>query len=258
MLTFQKTGAKSGVLLSLRDRQLAARRIEGDRSSRPTLIARDLAGEPSYAQHNGRLYCAYRTIDGALCVRDLSDNHVMCTLAPQEARYAAETLVCFGNRLLLFFFTEQDPNHGAKIPTRREPDAPWYRLCAFLPGEERMLFELPEVFPSAPTCVPVVVSENLFLHIYGTEYHKLIHVDADYNWLAISMSTQEDAARNRKLLLTQQQRIESLLDETRQKDAQIQRLTADIESAKRQYGELMQVAEQYRDEARKWASKILS
>lgn len=198
--------------------------IAGDRQTRSLVLCNDYGHSLCYLTYKDEIIYAYVTRLNQIVVRNASKGQ---TLFVEKAKYAnAKRLLelCeFAGNVLLFFC--EDISEEA------------YDLCfSVVEGNEKR-GRLPLHLPLPTEIMLAQGKHNIYLELSGCEKEekpRLYRISEDFIFEAMPEK-------------------ESLIASKRE----IEHLKKQIMSATSQYNELMQVAEQYREEAIKWRNKFI-
>jgi len=250
------------LLLSASESGLFVHPMKNDRFGHPFLLCSGYKSGLSGCLYNDSLYYTYINKENSLLLRRLHESTLLFRLdCTETVAYVQPQLICFRNTLFLFYF---ERTQGS------------FRLKVQLPFSD-LHFSLPEPlctsYSELPTLSLLTTGQYLYLFL-SAESSTLsyryspaasfepIHTEADLlSTLRLPWETEkaqlEQALLRAVHLSEQQQTLLSEKEQKLQQAVQAQEHTSRLlERAKIQYNELMQVAEQYRQEAMKWYGKF--
>lgn len=200
--------------------------------SRLSVLAQDYGSSFDSILHQDSLYFSYVSEGGQITLRTVGRaDPVFAT--PHVADAGAPFLVSIGERLLLFHVQQT-----ADLS---------YQVHASLPLSPELDFSLQGVFDTPPALLWSQTGNAVLLILQVGEHPRLCQVGEDLtcNYLTPPAATQDPSA----------------LAASREREAALQaenvRLNQIISSIKLQYEELMDVAEQYRQETQKWYNRFV-
>lgn len=201
----------------------------GEGLTRPVTLCTDFAGSLSDTVHNGTVYYCYVNSGKDIVVRSITDLQELYKIDSRDMSDCMNPrLVSFQNTLLLFYVIKNPINDA-------------YCLKVLFPFDVQRHIMLPEkCFDNCPD-VNIVYSENNMLVYAEDEASRLIlYFDTHFNYSVLE-SRDESTEQISKLK-------QSLAD----CEEQLAERDSIIENIKAQYGELMDTAMKYREEAAKW------
>lgn len=274
LFPFVESGAP--VLVSASENGLFLHPIHNERFGHPFLLCSGYKNGFSGCIYNDSLHYTYINKENSLLLRRLHESTTLFRLdGTDTVTYQTPQLVAFQGSLLLFY-------------SEKSKDA--YRLKLHLPFSEHEP-QLPEPLGQAYSVPPLLSLQAtgqylyLFLTAGATDFSYRYSENAGFEVLSSeeellsrllipweSEKTQLEQALLRAVHLSEQQQnlltakeqnlqaVEASLKECEQSREQalqkLKQTTLLLERAKKQYNELMQVAEQYRQEAAKWYGKF--
>lgn len=263
------------VLVSASENGLFLHPIHNERFGHPFLLCSGYKKGFSGCVYNDSLYYTYINKENSLLLRRFHESTTLFRLDNTDTvAYQAPQLVTFQGSLLLFY-------------SERTQDT--YRLKLHLPFSDREP-KLPDIFGQAYSTPPLLSLQatGQYLYLFLTTDNTVSayrYSSAGFETLSSeeellsrllipweSEKTQLEQALLRAVHLSEQQQnlltakeqnlqtVEASLKECEQSREQalqkLKQTTLLLERAKKQYNELMQVAEQYRQEAAKWYGKF--
>ena len=245
-----------------RGTQLLMQYKEEERIGRPILLARDYVGGFRAAKYEGMLYYLYVNESGDVLLRNIRDNLIYYQIRHERNDEGGEAsaqnsvgevlgLHVYEGELRLWYLDADEKTRTKKLQ------------CIFplKPDKGRV------VLAGIPweTAVHVSETEQLLVLLCAEKQSRDIYYVGNglqLQKIAVADPTfAEEQRRRYTAALEEVQRLKTILQEKGQnlqdKDRQVNALQGMLESASRQYEELMHVAEQYRDEAIKWRSKFM-
>ncbi|MBE5930494.1 MAG: hypothetical protein E7268_05460 [Lachnospiraceae bacterium] len=273
LFPFVESGAP--VLVSASENGLFLHPIHNERFGHPFLLCSGYKNGFSGCVYNGSLYYTYINKENSLLLRRLHESTTLFRLdGTDTVTYQAPQPVAFQGSLLLFY-------------SEKSKDA--YRLKLHLPFSDREP-KLPDIFGQAYSAPPLLSLQATghYLYLFLTTDNTVSayrYSSAGFETLSSeeellsrllipweAEKTQLEQALLRAVHLSEQQQnlltakeqnlqtVEATLKECEQSREQalqkLKQTTLLLERAKKQYNELMQVAEQYRQEAAKWYGKF--
>jgi len=276
MELFPFTESGTPILLSVSDSGLFLHPVHNEHFGHPILLCSGYKNGFSGCIYNDSLHYAYINKENSLLLRRLHESTTLFRLdSADTVTYRTPQLVPAGGSLFLFYFAEE---HGS------------YRLKLRVPlsGSEPALPEaFQTAFPKLPTLSLQTTDRYLYLFlIAGTTHISYRYANVSgfeplcsesellselrLPWKdekkrleqglmqAIHLSEQQQnllTEKEQKMQLAEAKLAEC--EQKRFKTAQeLEQTSLLLERAKAQYNELMQVAEQYRQEALKWYGKF--
>lgn len=243
------TGSEQGLFL---------RTTVNGQLSRPALLCGNYSCGLSAVAYRNFLFYAYQNKEHALLVRTLSDTAPVFRLTDTPFQtYHTPQLAVFCGQLLLFYITEQQSFYYLKGQLLLNEEAPeLFRLPLTGP-----LSAIPKVL-LCPTDIGLYLSLTSYCYSYllqiDTNFHmeEMVAKDPTLAPLRSELEKKEAAISDlAKLLAEKESTINDLTKQLTETQKAHQNTTKLLDRAKNQYAELMQVAERYRDEAKKWYEK---
>lgn len=240
---FLRTSEKN-YLLTGSEQGLFLRTTVNGQLSRPALLCGNYSCGLSAVAHRDFLFYAYQNKEHALLVRTLSDIAPVFRLTDTPFQtYHTPQLTVFCGHLLLFLIMEQQNFYYLK----GQP---------LLTAEPPELFSFPLTGPLSafPTLRLLDTEEFLYLSVKSENYATLLKIDSGFHMEelvekeAVLTPLKAELAKKEATLSD----LKKTLTETQKAHQNTIKL---LDRAKLQYAELMQIAERYRDEAKKWYEK---
>lgn len=217
------------------------RRWSGQSWARPQLLAGDCMGDLSDIFWRDAVYFGYRNQRGEYLVRDASQPRKKYVLESGEnMRICCPRLMPHGEKLLVFYMEEKEWEGGCA-------------LRGIYVGEGKKTEILGE-YGSRPDYQVLSWGEELLVGVKDGRAHRYYRLCSGDAWEELAGWKYWWEARQSELAGQQCQNREEI--ELLQQDLQDSREL--IESIKAQYGELMDTATKYREEARKWRNQYIS
>ena len=217
------------------------RRWSGQSWARPQLLAGDCLGELSDIFWRDAVYYGYRNQRGEYLVRDASQPDKKYVLESGEnMRICCPRLMLHGEKLLVFYMEEKEWEGGCA-------------LRGIYVGEGKKTEILGE-YDSRPDYQVLPWGEELLVGVDDGRMRRYYRLCSGDSWEELAGWKYWWEARQNELAGQQSQSREEM--ELLQQDLQDSREL--IESIKAQYGELMDTATKYREEARKWRSQYIA
>lgn len=217
---------QKGLLLYDYNQQIILRHKSEHNFGQPIILCEDYDYGLHETVFNSTLYFTYINVNGDLITRSLLEHTFPSVLSKVSTKnYYAPNLVAFSGKLLLFYVCESRGNQ---------------ELCCQIPYENQMIISIP-IEP---------IRGSISYRINSFESAIFIGVESSDNTIFLVIDKHLSCH-----ILTESEKNQHT--EIEQKEKEISHLQAQIESAKSQYNELMNVAEEYRKEAIKWNKKYL-
>lgn len=234
--------------------QIHLRTMNLNTIGRPSVLCNDFSRNLTSTIYNGTIYYAYVNTAHSILVKSITEPNTLFKLENTESLEYFQPQILVFNKQLLLFYTIQNPVDNS------------YSVKCVFPFQNDISFTIPDSFPLLPKLIVIPADDYVFINIYNDFYHKILQMDAQYqcNTLGSRQDFQEERSEDFKQKIEQLElqiedqssiieKQESLLEE---KENALRNQNSMIESAKKQYNELMDVASQYREEAIKWRSKF--
>lgn len=218
--------------------------------TRAVSLCNDYAGELSDVIYNGTVYFSYQNSNHDIILRNITDTEPVFQILQQDIPDCfSPKLLVFQDTLLLLYFIKNPLNDT-------------YLLKSIFPEHPTHKLPISAIFQNKPTIYSTFSNNRMFLHITAGDHIEFWQIDKDWNAIKLSFfdknaltdlyakAQAEYDIRLKEALMEQTKILEKAKQEISQRDAI-------IESAKRQYNELMDTATKYRDEAIKWRGKFL-
>lgn len=263
--------AERNLILYHSGKNIYLRSSTGEALTRAVSLAGDYAESLSDTIYQGTIFYAYQNTEQDIIIKNITDTNPYYKISSQDTPDCLQPqLTVFQNTLMLFYFVKNPVNEH-------------YLLKCVFPDntDKRLVFS--EEFADTPVINLVSASKNLYLHLHSLESNYTLQLDESLSYCRLmpenTLTTQEASQyENRIQQLTdehikelQQQQLhfekqlssmnsqlkKELSEETEQLRSEIAKRNAIIDSAKRQYDELMNTAIKYRDEAIKWRNKFV-
>jgi len=226
----------------------------GKTFTRAVSLCNDYSEKLSDVVYNGTLYFSYQNSNHDIILRNITDTEPIFQISQQDIPDCfLGKLVVFQENLLLFYFV-------------KNPLDDTYLLKGVFPEQKNITLKISAVFPEEPVIHPIFQNHRLLLCITTSERIDFWQIDENRISTPLFLITNAHTQKIDTLTKNQQQQEERIMQyqkEISQLSAQASRLRQDliqrdamIESAKRQYNELMDTAIKYREEAIKWRSKF--
>ncbi len=240
-----RSAGDGSVVLYEQGTRIYLRNLVGEGMGRAIILATDYGSDLTDVLWQGTVYYAYKNTEGDILIKNILEHRVLYRLrdaggpegfAPQLAAAAGE---------LVLVYSTQNPLNGRYH---------LHCLFPFLSDEkkeqtESVMARFEEIFPQSQVWVPKlqIISlgqKTVFVGAQGDENiaePKIVLLDSEMIW------HEQHAHKSQS---GEETPWESCQKELVQRDLL-------IESIKQQYEDLMNVAEQYRQEAIKWRSKFM-
>lgn len=213
-----ETTQNKGLLLYSHNNMIILRHKNDHAFSQPLLMADDYKSDLCDVIYNSTIYFTYINNTGDIVVRSILDQTFPCLVnVPTDSSFHTPKLVEFDGRLLLFY---------------SEKNKESYTIKCMIPYQNKQYINYDfGSFTVTPLIDFCSLEKELILSINTSITKKIFSLSNDFSFKQIELDTQK------------------YTDE-------ISKLEAMLQSAKRQYNELMNVAEQYRSEAIKWNNRF--
>ena len=230
-----ETAGGQGFFIYKNQNEIILRKKEGHQFYLPVIMVRDYKSGLNDTVYNSAIYYTYINENGALVVRSVLEYvFPFERQAGENVSFNSPSLTAFYGRLILFYM---EKNTGDGVEN--------YRLHGILPYEgEREILNV-DLGNKEALYKVVCLNECLLVFVENEKGYVLYEASNDLQLVA------QDRVENRN-----EQELAMLKSSLMEQQKEINFYKSQIESAKRQYQELMQVAEQYREEANHWSGKF--
>ena len=230
-----ETAGGQGFFIYKNQNEIILRKKEGHQFYLPVIMVRDYKSGLNDTVYNSAIYYTYINENGALVVRSVLEYvFPFERQAGENVSFNSPSLTAFYGRLILFYM---EKNTGEGVEN--------YRLHGILPYEgEREILNVDLGNKEAMYKV-VCLNQRMLVSVENEKGYVLYEASNDLQLVA------QDRIENRN-----DQELAMLKSSLMEQQKEINFYKSQIESAKRQYQELMQVAEQYREEANHWSGKF--
>lgn len=247
-----ETASGQGFFIYKNQNEIILRKKEGHQFYLPVVMVRDYKSGLDDTVYNSAIYYTYISESGAIVVRS-----VLEYVFPFERQaggsisYDAPKLVAFYGRLILFYMEKNMAD-----------DETHYRLHGILPYEsQREIFNV-DLRNEETQFKVVCLNERLLVSVENEKGYVLYEIAGDLQVVAHGRIESANVHRdklndiNHGIECDKEQELAMLKSSILEQQKEIDFYKSQVESAKRQYQELMQVAEQYRQEANHWSRKF--
>ena len=230
-----ETAGGQGFFIYINQNEIILRKKEGHQFYLPVIMVRDYKSGLNDTVYNSAIYYTYINENGALVVRSVLEYvFPFERQAGENVSFNSPSLTAFYGRLILFYM---EKNTGDGVEN--------YRLHGILPYEgEREILNV-DLGNKEALYKVVCLNERMLVSVENEKGYVLYEASNDLQLVA------QDRIENRN-----EQELAMLKSSLMEQQKEINFYKSQIESAKRQYQELMQVAEQYREEANHWSGKF--
>lgn len=230
-----ETAGGQGFFIYKNQNEIILRKKEGHQFYLPVIMVRDYKNGLNDTVYNSAIYYTYINENGALVVRSVLEYvFPFERQAGENVSFNSPSLTAFYGRLILFYM---EKNTGDGVEN--------YRLHGILPYEgEREILNV-DLGNKEALYKVVCLNERMLVSVENEKGYVLYEASNDLQLVA------QDRVENRN-----EQELAMLKSSLMEQQKEINFYKSQIESAKRQYQELMQVAEQYREEANHWSGKF--
>lgn len=230
-----ETAGGQGFFIYINQNEIILRKKEGHQFYLPVIMVRDYKSGLNDTVYNSAIYYTYINENGALVVRSVLEYvFPFERQAGENVSFNSPSLTAFYGRLILFYM-EKNTGEGEEN----------YRLHGILPYEgEREILNV-DLGNKEALYKVVCLNERMLVSVENEKGYVLYEASNDLQLVA------QDRIENRN-----DQELAMLKSSLMEQQKEINFYKSQIESAKRQYQELMQVAEQYREEANHWSGKF--
>ncbi len=279
-----ETASGQGFFIYKNQNEIILRKKEGHQFYLPVVMVRDYKSGLNDTVYNSAIYYTYINENGAIVVRSVLEYvFPFERQAGESVSYDAPKLVAFYGRLILFYMEKNTSDGEAH-----------YRLHGILPYEsQREIFNV-DLRNKETQFKLVCLNERLLVSVENEKGYVLYEIASDLQVVAhgkierlykyddrISERNYEEEASDEEIGIRKnandnneknkmettggentdtgadkEQELAMLKSSILEQQKEIDFYKSQIESAKRQYQELMQVAEQYRQEANHWSRKF--
>lgn len=230
-----ETAGGQGFFIYINQNEIILRKKEGHQFYLPVIMVRDYKSGLNDTVYNSAIYYTYINENGALVVRSVLEYvFPFERQAGENVSFNSPSLTAFYGRLILFYM---EKNTGEGVEN--------YRLHGILPYEgEREILNV-DLGNKEALYKVICLNERMLVSVENEKGYVLYEASNDLQLVA------QDRIENRN-----EQELAMLKSSLMEQQKEINFYKSQIESAKRQYQELMQVAEQYREEANHWSGKF--
>ena len=230
-----ETAGGQGFFIYKNQNEIILRKKEGHQFYLPVIMVRDYKSGLNDTVYNSAIYYTYINENGALVVRSVLEYvFPFERQAGENVSFNSPSLTAFYGRLILFYM---EKNTGEGVEN--------YRLHGILPYEgEREILNV-DLGNKEALYKVVCLNQRMLVSVENEKGYVLYEASNDLQLVA------QDRIENRN-----DQELAMLKSSLMEQQKEINFYKSQIESAKRQYQELMQVAEQYREEANHWSGKF--
>ena len=230
-----ETAGGQGFFIYKNQNEIILRKKEGHQFYLPVIMVRDYKSGLNDTVYNSAIYYTYINENGALVVRSVLEYvFPFERQAGENVSFNSPSLTAFYGRLILFYM---EKNTGDGVEN--------YRLHGILPYEgEREILNV-DLGNKEALYKVVCLNERMLVSVENEKGYVLYEASNDLQLVA------QDRIENRN-----EQELAMLKSSLMEQQKEINFYKSQIESATRQYQELMQVAEQYREEANHWSGKF--
>lgn len=261
-----ETAGGQGFFIYKNQNEIILRKKEGHQFYLPVIMVRDYKSGLNDTVYNSAIYYTYINESGAIVVRSVLEYvFPFERQAGENVSYDSPRLAAFYGRLILFYM-EKNTAEGETH----------YRLHGILPYEsERKIFNV-DLRNEETQYKAVCLNERLLVSVENEKGYVLYEIAKDLQVVANGRivgsdkyddkvsdrnyeeeaSDEENGIRKNSMESDKEQELAMLKSSIIEQQKEIEFYKSQIESAKRQYQELMQVAEQYRQEANHWSRKF--
>ena len=263
--------AERNLILYHSGKNIYLRSSTGEALTRAVSLASDYAESLSDTIYQGTIFYAYQNTEQDIIIKNITDTNPYYKINSQDTPDCLQPqLTVFQNMLMLFYLVKNPVNEH-------------YLLKCIFPDNTDKRLPFSEEFTDISVINLVPTTKNLYLHLHTKENNFTLQIDESLSYCQLmphtTLTTQEASqyenritqltADHTKELQHQQHQCEEKLasltlqlkkelsKETEQLRSEIAKRNAIIDSAKRQYDELMNTAIKYRDEAIKWRNKFV-
>lgn len=222
------------------------RNISGESIGKPTILSSDHAAYLSSTIHQSTLYFAYQNTQGDLLVKSILDPVSLFRISAFETRNCCcPVLYSLGQELLLLYVIQNPLNNEYSIK------------CVFPLNNEKNC-TIPESFSEIPQLSGQADPNGLLLQIFTHSRQLVLWISTDFSVLSLEppepfkekiLQLQSELEEQRE----QSFELEQLcIQQKRSFQKKLQEKDAVIQDISRQYEQLMDTAQKYRDDAKKW------
>ena len=240
--------AEGNLVLYDQDGKIYVRTLIRESIGRATVLASDYGSDLSDVLYRGTVFYAYKTVDGDILIRNITENGVWYRLGETGGPEGHHPKLAVIDGDLFLWYVVQNPVDGLWGLRCEIPDVAEEKKSVLQKWKGKMAMDaksmgtemtIPQVIPCQEGIMVMADHERMFW--WGPKE----------GWISISRERSEKEMQEKTKNLEREKHIKEQHEkELAQKDLL-------IESIKKQYEELMQVAQTYREEAIKWRSKFL-
>lgn len=231
------------VIIYTYDNFIIMRTIQANSVTNGILLSNDYSSGFSSTIHNSTIYYLYLNKQGSLIIKSIIDaRNLYSKASDQELTMLEPSLISFKNYLLLFFVIEN-------------PIDNLFYLKISLPLEENKHIVCKEKFVVCPKIKLVHTPSLLFIIVQTSKEVYIYCLDS-----TLTLTQYKSSEAVKLMLEVKDSTINKIMEEnkcainkiTQAKDTAIKEKEQLITQISNQYNELMNVATQYKEEAKKW------
>lgn len=241
MSKLYETTTHQGFLLYPFHHQLFLRYKREHTFQKPILLSNQYGGELSEIIYNGTLYYCFIDLSGSIVLHSLLPQAFPCHIQPISGyTFSVPKLYVFSNQLIL---TYEAHSHTKDIK----------QFTLQLPFQNNTILFQDTCSGIASPSSKGIVFEHFFYYFYpAPEDFHCIRISETFESIPITFLSHEQADAYHCL----EKDWKQAKNELAKQEEKIQQLTQKLQSATKQYEELMSVAKAYRQEAIKWNQKF--
>lgn len=239
MEIFLSTTNQQSFLFFTRKKQLFLQMRLGTVWKRPQLLHSDFQRDlHCIFFHNVIFYCYINTLQQLVVKRYPAVAMVFYLPENTDFLYSNPQLYIFQNELLLFYLSKNKETQLTQIRAINP-------LTRYTP------FSFEHTFQQLSSFMIFPQGDDLILQVLTKEENQLFILKKD-----CAIAPMQKLSSPSSLADSKQEELELLRTELEEKEKQLHHLNEMLQSATKQYNELMDVAYCYREEAKKWRNKI--
>ena len=277
---FETSPTVKHILYSM-DKHILLRRIQSDYISRAVYLTQDFKSDLTAVKFDDNIYYAYITTKDTIVIKHISMNDCILRIEPDERHSVCDAQITFFNNNLIVVFSSKETESGLwAVEYVVVTDSLSDRTLTVDATTKETFRYIANGLTYMPQVSLLNTGEHLLISIRNgvsyqlSEFKKDMTVFShDERWSSMEQQNQlyldkikklqEDIIKLQQANLLLMNKISELSEDNKKLledlDNTKKALTireAQIESAKKQYNELMDVASKYRDEAIKWRMKL--
>ena len=277
---FETSPMEKHIIYSM-DKHILLRRIQSDFISRSIYLAHDFKSTLTAVKFDGNIYFAYITTEDTIDLRHVSTSDYILRIKPDEKHRIDDAKLTFFNNNLIVVFSSKETESGMwALDCVVLNDSMYGNTLTINDTSNEAFRTITKGLTNRPKFSLLNTDKHLLINVKNGEKYQLLELKRDLSvfshdemknsieqqnhlYLDKINKLQEDVNQLQQANLLLMNKISEFSEDNKKLMADLENtkkaLTireAQIESAKKQYNELMDVASKYRDEAIKWRMKL--